>query len=444
MSTVRLLSAALLGALAAAGCVRQATAAASAAAGPAAPAVPEAPRSVILLIGDGMGPQQVGLLMDWAEAAERAPTAFERLAASGAMGLLRTGAEGTPLTDSAAGATALATGVEVPNGFIATDARGKAVRTCLEDAQVTGRMTGLVTTTRITHATPAAFAGHVTRRSMEKEIGRQFLESSGVDVLLGGGARFIDVAAAREGHRVVTSRDALLAAKKSGGRLLGLFADSHLPYAIDRDAAGEEQAPTLAEMTTKALEFLAADPDGFFLMVEGGRIDHGCHLNDVGAALGELREFDAAIAVAEAFRRAHPGTLVVVTADHETGGLALTSGRRPLLDRDLLAMARQERSIEAAAPPAGVRGRVDPNVFGVGRRNFYPEYSWWETSRALATSATYNVSYATQGHSATPVVVVAAGPGAQEFTGVHANEHVGRLLRRWMQIPAATGSEDAR
>ena len=390
------------------------------------------PKNVILLIGDGMGPQQLALLMDWAEAADQSPTAFEQLCDAGSLGLLRTGAEGTPLTDSASGATALSTGVEVPNGFIAMNSRGEAVRTCLEDAQLSGRMTGIVTTTRLTHATPAAFVTHVPRRDMEKEIGRQLVEASGVDVLMGGGDRFLDLEQAALGYRVLRSRGDLLSHEPDGQRVFGVFAQSHLPYAIDRDEENEPVAPTLAEMTSKAIDVLRRDPDGFFLMVEGGRIDHAGHLNDIGAVLGEMREFDRAIAVAEAFRARQPNTVVIVTADHETGGLGITSGAQPLRGGMFIALAGQRQSIEAMAPPPALREAVDAAVFGVGRRDFYPEYSWWETSRALATSAESNCSFSTQGHTTTPVVVVAAGPGSDVFRGLFHNEHVGEVLRGWM------------
>jgi alkaline phosphatase len=431
MRIAALIAAALAGALAVAA-FRPPREAAEAAPPPAA----DEPRSVILLIGDGMGPQQLALLMDWADAAGKGPTAFERMVAVGTIGMLRTGAEGTPLTDSASAATALSAGVEVPNGFIAMDSRGEPVRTCLEDAQLSGKTTGLVTSTRLTHATPAAFATHVPRRDMEWEIGRQLVEHSAVDVLLGGGARFLDLEEAATGYRIVTTRDELRRVKHDGQRLLGVFSGTHLPYAIDRNEEGENEAPTLAEMTKTALELLSTDKDGFFLMVEGGRIDHGGHLNDVGAVLGEMREFDDVIGLAEAFRARNPDTLVIVTADHETGGLGISSANEPLLDRHFLAMAKQKASIEALAPNPESRADVDPRVFGVGRMGFYPQYSWWETSRALVTSAKYNCSYSTQGHTTTPVPVVAAGPGASAFAGLYHNEHVGRVLRNWMQPDA--------
>ena len=409
---------------------------------PAEPAQPEAaPRNVILLIGDGMGPQQLALLLDWADAAGASPTHFERLTDVGHLGLVRTGAKGSALTDSAASATAIACGVEVPNGVISVDENGRALRTCMEDADASGRMTGLVTTTRLTHATPASFAAHVQKRNQEKEIAQQMLSTPFVDVMLGGGAAFIDVANAPEGYRAVTTAAELEALDAAGGPVLGVFSKSHIPYAIDRDQPTEPSTvPTLAAMTQKAIDVLATGPDGFFLMVEGGRIDHGGHLNDVAAVLGEMREFDAAIGVAEAFRREHPDTLVIVTADHETGGLAISFSGRPLLPQHFLAMTEQESSIEAIAQrtPKNSREAVDPTIYGVGRKPFYPAYSWWETSRALETSATYSVSFGTQSHTTTPVAIVAAGPRSEQFEGLMHNEKIGLLLREWM------GPEEAR
>jgi alkaline phosphatase len=397
---------------------------------------------VILVIGDGMGPQQLALLMDWADAAGEGPTEYQRLAERGTLGMLRTGAANSSVTDSAAGATALACGVEVPNGVISVDSDSKPLPTCLEDAQGTGRRTGLVTTTRLTHATPACFAAHVANRSLEKEIARQ-LVASGVDVMLGGGRlhmgpplgaeESLGEKAASAGYAVCHSSAELDALKPESRRVLGVFADSHLPYLIDRDGEGEARSPTLAQMTRVALERLGGDGAPFFLMVEAGRIDHGGHLNDVAAVLGELREFDDALAVIEEFRAEHPDTLVVVTADHETGGLAVTYGAAGLpTDEDYLAMARVEQSLEAIAALVE-HDEVDPAVFGVGRRGFYPRYSWWETSNALERSAGFKVSYGTQGHTSTPVVVIAAGPGEERFAGLFENEHVGLVLRAFMQ-----------
>ncbi len=398
------------------------------------------PKSVVLVIADGMGPQQVALLLDWAEAADAGIPSFQYLAASGTLGIVRTGASNSPLTDSASSATALATGVESYNGAIGVDDAKEAVATCLEDAQKSGRRTGLVSTTRLTHATPAAFASHVARRNLEAEIATQLL-ASGVNVMLGGGGRFVKRAAGEAaGYTVVDSEEGLNAVPTGTDRLLGVFADSHLPYFIDRDGVGDPddapQSPTLAELTSRALEVLEG-PQGFFLMIEAGRIDHAGHINDVAGVLGELREFDDALEVLIKHQLHNPDTLVVVTADHETGGLAITQGGAPLRPEHFLEMAKAERSLEAIARDEPEKETVDSKAtFGVGRRHFYPPYSWWETSRALERSAQYNVSYASQTHTTTPVVCIAVGPGQEHFGGLYHNERIGRLMRFFMMNEA--------
>jgi alkaline phosphatase len=410
----------------------------SVAAPPDAPRA-DVPKSVILLIGDGTGPQQFGLLMDWADAAGRSPTAFERLANEGMTGVLRTAPASGPLTDSAAGATALACGVSTDNGVIAMDPSGNVLPTCLEDARAHGKRTGLVTTATITDATPACFAAHVGNRGRQDEIAKQYVHDGlGADVLFGGGRAHFSKPLVREaqekGWAFVRTREEL-AALPPTQKALGLFADGNVPYAIDRDQEGEEKAPTLPEMARKALEIVSQDDKGFFLMIEGGRIDHACHANDAPAALGELREFDDAIALASEYRAKHPDTLVVVTADHETGGTTVTSGRPPygLSAESFLALAKVERSIEGLGvggrPPAG----FDPVAkFGPVAANFYPPDYWVADAAALERSSHFCVTFSTGSHSTTPVLVAAAGPGAAAFTGVHRNTLVGKKLREWM------------
>ncbi|MFQ5654902.1 MAG: alkaline phosphatase, partial [Planctomycetota bacterium] len=276
----------------------------------------DAPESVILLIGDGMGPQQVGLLLDWADAAGAGPTMLERFMKSATMGLLRTPMADSLLTDSAASATALACGVSTRLGAVGVDEAGNPVETCLEAARSAGRRTGLVTTTRVTHATPACFAAHLRSRNNEGQIARQML-AAGVDLLLGGGARFFLGGAGpgaqdlgeeiqAQGTRVVTTLAELDALTAAGGPILGLFAPSDIPYAIDRDEEGEADAPGLGAMIREAIKLLDGGGKGFFLMVEGGRIDHGCHANDAAATLGEMREFDEAVGIALEYRKLHP------------------------------------------------------------------------------------------------------------------------------------------
>jgi alkaline phosphatase len=328
-------------------------------------------------------------------------------------------------------------GIRARNGAIAVDPKGKPVPTCLEDARDAGRRTGLVTTTRITHATPASFAAHVVNRGMEAMIAIQYVRESEVDLLFGGGARFFPPKlleeARDEGYSVIRTPDELAKLPDDTSRVLGLFAESHVPYVLDRDAPGEETAPTLVAMTEKALALLGKGEKGFFLMIEGGRIDHAGHGNDAPSVLAEMREFDATVGAALAYQAKHPDTLVVVTADHETGGLSIgyASGV-PLLPANYLAMAKTERTVLAELQAAGEQKTVEADVIGVGRKGFYPPYSYWPNSVALERSARFGMSFGTQGHTTTPVTVAAVGPGHERFAGMHHNSHVGKLLREWM------------
>lgn len=403
--------------------------------------VDSAPRNVIFLIGDGMGPQQMGLLFDWASAAQMSPTALERMSHSGTLGMMRTGAHNSPLTDSAAAATALATGVATNNGFVGMDPQGEPLPTALEVARDRGFRTGLVSTSRLTHATPASFASHVTSRDNETVIAQQLLESR-VDVMLGGGSSFFlpeEEGSAKDrrsdiqagGYHLVRTEAELLAVPADTERVLGLFHPSHLPYAIDRDEPDEEQTPSLPALTKRALELLPRSDRGFFLMIEGARIDHGGHMNDVAAVLGEMREFDACVALALEYQEQHPDTLVLVTADHETGGLSLTRSLSDLKPEHFLSMARAKQSLDKVPDP-DPDASYDQSVYGVGRYKFYLPRYWRTESRALQRSCGWNASFATGQHTTTPVAVLAQGPGEAAFRGIYRNTYVGQRLLEWM------------
>ena len=189
-----------------------------------------------------------------------------------------------------------------------------------------------MTTSGITDATPAAFVAHVERRSEEEKIAGQMVKSE-VNILFGGRkCFFIPVAekgkrkdgtnllneARQNGYIVVETAEEMK--KAQGEKILGLFNMEDMLFEIDRKGSTE---PNLAEMTDKALDLLSRDPDGFFLMVEAGRIDHAAHVHDIGGVIWDTLAFDEAIGVAYEFQKANPDTLLIITADHETGGLVV-------------------------------------------------------------------------------------------------------------------------
>jgi alkaline phosphatase len=226
------------------------------------------------------------------------------------------------------------------------DAEFHPVTTILEQAQERGMAVGLITTTQITHATPAAFATHVSSRKSKPEIARQML-NKGVDVMLGGGendflpktengcfpkagkrtdGRNLIREAVADGYTYLCDPSTFESFKPTASaKLLGLFADKGLTRPF---------APTLAEMAQKAIDILSQDPDGFFLMIEGGQIDWASHDNDAAAAISSVIGFDRTVKVAKDFALANQDTLVIVTADHETGGMKVSSTSSSLPGED--------------------------------------------------------------------------------------------------------------
>ncbi|MCF2144791.1 MAG: alkaline phosphatase [Candidatus Heimdallarchaeota archaeon] len=276
-------------------------------------------RSIILMIGDGMGFGHVEL----GRYLKVGPSGNLSMEATEQWFSVYTKNVRKMITDSAAAATAIATGVKTTNGKVAEEPDGTPLETILEIAKCQGKATGVVTTTSIQHATPACFMAHVDSRHDYSEITRQIVENASVDVLLGGGLAYFTSgdlqAMALSGYTLLTNRSSLEAANAS--KLLGLFADSHLPYEESRNLT---LVPSLAAMTAKALETLDRNPEGFFLMVEGGRIDHASHDNDLLATALEVVAFEQAVEVAQAYIKHHPQTILLVTADHETGGIEIT------------------------------------------------------------------------------------------------------------------------
>ncbi|HML74063.1 MAG TPA: Ig-like domain-containing protein [Anaerohalosphaeraceae bacterium] len=277
------------------------------------------PKNVILFIGDGMGFQQVYA----AECYAGSPMFFRSFPYQGQV---TTRSADNAVTDSAAAGTAIATGIKVNNGVIsmAFPGDGSELQTILEYCQLAGKKVGLVTTTYLTHATPAVFGAHEASRNNYSAIGQDILIRSRPNVLLGGGENGISPAGATSaGYNVVTDLAGFSAAVTNSSytsSFAGLFGNTYMPYKYDY-LSGTYPYPTLAEMTAAAIAALGDDSDGFFLMVEGGLIDQACHSNDLARCIFEVIDLNnAVIAACNAFA-GNGETLILVTADHETGGL---------------------------------------------------------------------------------------------------------------------------
>ncbi|MHC4194395.1 MAG: alkaline phosphatase [Planctomycetota bacterium] len=336
-------------------------------------------KNIIFCIGDGMGFGQVclarmkGAGIDGKLYMERLPV----------VGLIKTHSSNRLVTDSAAAGTALATGFKTNNGMVGVSPEGKRYLTILEAAKDTGMATGLVVTSTIYHATPASFGAHVKSRKNKAKIAEGLLESK-INVMFGGGrGHFLpksDPNSKREDER-----DLISEAKKAGYSyvqsakelksaygpfLLGLFQVKGLTT--------KAPEPSLAELTEKAIEILSKKQKGFFLMVEGSQIDWACHAKNADNAVRQTLRFDEAVKSAVDFALKDKQTIVVVTADHETGGLIVKG-------KDL-----QCKELE---------------VYWTGK-----------------------------GHSGLPVAVYAFGPGAEIFGGVYDNTEVPKKIAGLLKI----------
>lgn len=274
-------------------------------------------KNVIFCIGDGMGFEKVKAAGLYAHG-EAGTLSFEAFPHQGEV---TTHSADSPMTDSAAAATALATGFKVNNGVLSTalPGDGRELYTLLEYFRDQGKSTGLVSTTFITHATPAAFGAHNPSRSNLAEIADDYLNDTRPNVLFGGGGNGMSTAAAEaSAYTVVTNRRELLTLDTENlTRVSGQFGETNLPYEYD----GLGELPHLSEMAATALNILARNPAGFFLMIEGGRIDHAGHSNDIERNVCETIEFSNTLRVVMNWSKGRNDTLVIVTADHETGGL---------------------------------------------------------------------------------------------------------------------------
>ena len=282
------------------------------------------PRNLILMIGDGMGLTQVTAGVY----ASPTPLCLERMPVTG---LITTHSAKDLITDSAAGATAFACGVKTYNGMIGLTAKGKPCHNIAEMARDRGLATGITATCSATHATPAAFVAHTQNRGLHEEIALWSLERP-IDFLAAGGAKYFE-RRTRDGRNLLAELTAQNYVIRRDGRasLTPNNVDPSRPFwwfASDEEPPGVLQGRDyLPDAVRIACGYLQRRSDkGFFLLVEGSQIDWACHKNDANAAIAEILDFDAAVCAALRFAEADGQTLVIVVADHETGGMAVVHG----------------------------------------------------------------------------------------------------------------------
>jgi alkaline phosphatase len=334
-------------------------------------------KNIILLIGDGMGLGQVMLTRSTSVGID----GRLNMETFPVVGLMRTHSANSLVTDSAASATAMACGIKTNNGMVGTDPEGEDFLSILEAVKERKMETGLVATSSITHATPACFGAHVKSRDDETKIAEQLLANK-INVLFGGGRIFflpresggkrkdgrnLIQEAVKESYSYITTKEEL--AEIKGPYVLGLFQDEELTTS--------EPEPTLASLSKKAIEILNKSENGFFLMVEGSQIDWACHDNDKKNMIKQTVAFDQAVKVAKEFAERDSQTIIIVTGDHETGGLIVLS---------------------------------DEEGFKIKNK--------WTTRE----------------HSAMPLPAYAFGPGAIHFTGVYDNTDLAKKMAKLLGI----------
>ena len=398
-------------------------------------------KNVIFMIGDGMGnPYTTGYRYFKANHSDkRVPqTAFDTYL----VGQQATYPEDEEenVTDSASAATAMAAGVKTYNNAIALDNDKSKTETVLERAKKVGKSTGLVATSEITHATPAAYGAHNVSRKNMAEIADDYFDDQidgqhKVDVLLGGGSELFarkdrdlvkEFSQAGYGH--VTDKKSLN--ENQDDKILGLFAPGGLPKMIDRT----EEVPSLADMTEAALQRLDKNEKGFFLMVEGSQIDWAGHSNDIVGAMSEMQDFEAAFEKAIDFAKKDGETLVVTTADHSTGGLSLynwlteplhAAKRTPdFMAEEIIKNGNVEKTVteyidfqlseaELKAVKTASESK-DVEKIAQALRKIFDERS--------------NTGWTTGGHTGEDVNVYAYGPQAEAFSGQIDNTDQAKII----------------
>ncbi|KAJ2502222.1 vacuolar alkaline phosphatase [Coemansia sp. RSA 1972] len=439
-----------------------------------------AKRNLVFMISDGFGSTSETMARSYLQQlGTQAREPWSSILDSMLVGSVRTQSSNSLITDSAAGATAFSCGLKTYNGATGVDADGMPCGTILEAAKNAGYTTGLVTTSRITHATPASFAAHVADRDMEDLIAMHMLaknastQQPNVDLMFGGGlCRFlpqsndascrsddVDVwqAAKDSGVTTLTQRtefNMLSQTTSSVLPLIGLFAPSHMAYTIDRDSS----QPSLSEMTQTALDLLNTSEIGFFLMVEGARIDMAGHDNDPAAHVHDIIEYWRTVQKVHQFVHSNPDTLVVSTSDHETGGLAL--GVDPEYVWHPRVLKQVTKSAEQVCSQL-FRMQKQQDVTEVIKDHVFPEYlgidNHTQSELQLVVDALQveggdgkhkackhaiggvvskraRVGWSTGGHTGADVGLYAYGNQMHDIKGNIENSHLGTLLMQYLGV----------
>jgi len=417
-------------------------------------------KNVILMVGDGLGIGQIDMTRYMAGGKDH-ELELMKLPNIGLM--MTSSTEG--VTDSAAAGTAMATGHKVYNGAVGMNKNGAELDSVLDFAEVRNKATGIISTNTVTDATPAAFTASVKDRGMGGEIAKQILNND-VEVVLGGGREdFMEEEAGEDliakakkmGYQYVSDKQQLERVIPMNGKVLGLFNNSYMNYIQDRDEV-DSQEPSLLEMTTKAIDVLSEDEDGFFLMAEGARIDHASHAADVPGVVAETLDFDASVKYAVDWAKENGDTMVVVVADHETLGFSVTEpiNKEALMDIKVSPeyMAGKLEETEAgnaytidsiqrvfkeyaniSLTEAEAR-EFNSNIVNEDDGSLYYQYKvGWQIGSVIAEkynvgvlSADIRAKSSTGGHTLNSVPIFAFGPETESFNSMIHNTEFAEIL----------------
>ena len=432
-------------------------------------------KNVILYIGDGMGPEAMGLLMQYARYAQNSKyiekqSVLEKFMNDSAQGLVLNNIHNGIVTDSAAAITQMTSGEISSAGYIGMNYKKQPVKTVLVKAKENGKAVGIVCDSELIDATPSGLVAHNLNRYDKDNIAEDMINSN-VDVMLSGGLAYF-ISKKQKGSKRTDNKDLVALAHKKGydivydkkglrnsrsGKILGLFSNKYMPYAIDKYERENLYVPDLSSMALKALRVLSKKEDGFFLMVEAAKLDWALHMQDAGATMHEMLAFDETLAFLYKYAYNHPDTLLIVTADHDTGGFGFEYNK----DKS----EKQVIAIDGSKAKMGYKNFASyenlDRLYGQKTlwQNFQKEFESFpkdqqnlsnftalfnnmfamfldkqELKQIFETrdykaaktllDAKRNVVWATNNHISTPVNVIAYGAGREYFKGVYHNTKI--------------------
>ncbi|GJJ78478.1 alkaline phosphatase [Entomortierella parvispora] len=437
-------------------------------------------RNVIMMVSDGFGPASQTYARSYLQYHNRLPEDYHVSMDEILIGSSRTRSSDSAITDSAAGATAFSCALKTYNAAIGVDRNGNPCGTILEAAKDRGMLTGMVVKSRVTHATPASFSAHVVHRDMESEIAEQQIGfyplGRQLDLLMGGGRCFF-LPNSTNGSCRTDNRDLREESKTKGwttflstredfekavdGKIplpaLGLFNLDHMNYAIDSEASKELSLTEMAVAALDSLKYHSAVDKGFFLMIEGSRIDMGAHNNDPVAHLHDIIEYQETIAAVRKWVADNPNTLMISTSDHETGGFTLGSQPDPntfpeylwkpwiiekakasteILTRRIFEYTGSDHKAfiknEILGTELGITDATDEELTILTNTSASPLEILPFLGHMISNRA--HLGWTTLGHTGVDVNLYADGEGFSNLRGNHENTEIGVTMASYLRV----------